>query len=260
MTRRFALLPLAFVATLSLVLAACAAPPAAAPALTDPKDIVTKGVTSLPGVKSFEFTGTFSGTVSAGQMGTFDLSSIKMAGAVDVANKALKFNFDAPSLLGSKLDAIVVGDTAYYKVAGGIAAGLHGQADKYTKFPVESGSGSPVDMATDVAKLTTDITAALDKLPSPLTKGADERCGDLDCYHVSTVVTADQMKALSGGAASTLDGDITVDLWTRKLDYRPAKVGISIASTSVGTFGVTLDLRYDGSVSVQAPPADQVAP
>ena len=53
---RLALLPIAIVATLSLVLAACGSPPAA-PALTDPKDIVTKGVTSLKDIKTFEITG-----------------------------------------------------------------------------------------------------------------------------------------------------------------------------------------------------------
>jgi hypothetical protein len=254
--RRLSLLPIALVALVSLVIAACSAPPAAAPALTDPKDIVTKGIASLVDVKTFEFTASFTGNVSAAQLGSFDLTTIKLAGALDVANKKARLSLDAPSLLNSKLDAIVVGDTAYYKVAGGLAAGLPGQADKYTKFPVGSGSGSPVDMATDVPKLVADVQAALAKLPSPLTKGANEKCGDLDCYHVSTVVTAAQMQAF--GAESTVDGDVTVDLWTRTSDYRPAKIGLSLGSSSFGSFGVVVELRYDVSVSAEAPPADQV--
>src|SRR4051794_7938649 len=79
--RRLALLPLALVAVLSLILTACAPTPAAAPALTDPKEIVTKGVTSLADVKSFEFTASFTGSVTAPQIGNFDLTSIKLAGA-----------------------------------------------------------------------------------------------------------------------------------------------------------------------------------
>ncbi|MBA2381433.1 MAG: hypothetical protein H0V73_04905 [Chloroflexi bacterium] len=258
MTRRLAFLPIALVAVLSLVFAACSPTPAAAPALTDPKEIVTKGVTSLVDVKSFEFTGTFTGNVTAAQMGNFDLSTIKLAGAVDVANKTAKFNLDAPSLLGSKLDAIVVGDAAYYKVSGALAAGLKGSADKYTKVPVPTASGDPAAAATDITKLVAQLQTSLAMLPSPLTKGTDEKCGDADCYHVTTTVTGAQLQAL--GAGSTADGDLKFDLWTLKSNYRPAKIGLSMTSASLGTFGFALDIKYDVSVSISAPPADQVLP
>jgi hypothetical protein len=255
--RRLAFLPFALIAALVIVLTACGSAPAA-PALTDPKEIVTKGVTSLVDVKTFEFTGSFTGNVKAAQMGDFDLSTIKLAGAVDIPNKNAKFSFDAPSLLASKLDALIVGDTAYYKVAGALATALHGSADKYTKVPVPTASGNPVAAATDMTKLVAQLNDALAKLPSPLTKGADEKCGDLDCYHVSTVVTAAQAKSLDAG--SSLDGDVTVDLWTHRSDYRPAKISVSIASPTLGTFGMALELKYDVTVSVAAPPADQIAP
>ena len=256
MTRRLAFLPLAFVATLSLVLAACSSTPSA-PALTDPKEIVTKGVTSLVDVKTFEFTGTFSGSIKAAQMGNFDLSTIKMAGAVDIPNKTAKFNLDAPTLLGTKIDALLIGNDAYYKIAGMFSQMVPGAvADKYTKVAVPTSTANPVTVATDMTKLVAQLNEGLGKLPSPLVKGADEKCGDADCYHVSTVVTAAQAKALDPN--STLDGDVTVDLWTRKSDYRPAKFGFSIASATLGTFGMTLEVKYDVAVSVQAPPADQV--
>ena len=257
MIRRFALLPLALVATLSLLLAACSSTPAA-PALTDPKDIVTKGVTSIQNVKTVAFTGTFTGSVAAAQFGTFDLSTIKMAGAVDIANKNASFSLDAPTLLGTKVDALVVGGNAYYKIVGALSAMAGGTPGKYTKVPVPTASGDPVADATDVTKLIADVQAALDKLPSPLTKAADEKCGDADCYHVTTTVTAAQAKALD--ASSTLDGDVVIDLWTRKQDYRPAKLSVSVTSPTMGTFGVALDVTYDGAVTVAAPPADQVAP
>jgi len=256
-TRRLALLPFALVAILSLVLTACSSPPAA-PALTDPKEIVTKGVTSLVDVKTLEITGTFSGSVKAAQLGDFDLSTIKLSAAVDSANKTAKFSLDAPTLLGTKIDALMVGGSAYYKVAGMLAATLHATADKYTKVEVPTASSDPAAAVTDVNKLVAQMQDALAKLPSPLTKAADEKCGDLDCYHVSTVVTAAQMKALD--ATSTLDGDVTVDLFTRKSDYRPAKVAISLASPTLGTFGMTFEIKYDVSVNVTAPPADQIAP
>jgi hypothetical protein len=100
LTRRLALLPIALVAVLSLVLAACNSTPAA-PALTDPKEIVTKGVTSLTGVKTFEITGAFTGSLKAAQLSSLDLSTIKMSAAVDVASKAAKFSLDAPTLVGT---------------------------------------------------------------------------------------------------------------------------------------------------------------
>jgi hypothetical protein len=255
--RRRALLPLAIVATLSLVLAACNSTPDA-PALTDPKDIVAKGVTSLVDVKSFEITGSFTGSVNAAQLGTFDLSTIRLAAAVDIAAKAARVSFDAPSLLGSKLDAIVVGDTAYYKVAGALATALRGSADKYTKVPFPTGAANPAAAATDMTRLVAQLQEQLAKLPSVLSRGPDEKCGDLDCYHVSTTLTGAQAGAF--GASANLDGDLTFDLWTRKRDYRPARISLSIASPTLGTLGMAFDIRYDVSVGVSAPPADQILP
>ncbi len=258
MTGRLALLPLALVATLSLVLAACSGPPAA-PALTDPKEIIAKGVTSLADVKSFEFTTTFSGTVQAQQLGTFDLSTVKMTGAIDVTNKAAKLNLDAPSILGTKIDALLVGNTAYYKVAGALAMMTGGSADKYTKVDVPDASANPDAAALqDPAKLVEKLNEALAKLPVQPTKAADDKCGDADCYHVTLAMTQDQLQALSPG--TTVDGSFTLDLYTRKQDYRPAKIALSATSTQMGAFGMVMEIRYDVAVSVAAPPADQVAP
>ena len=257
MTRRLAFLPLVLVATLSLVVGACSPTPVA-PALTDPKEIVTKGVTSLTDVKSFEFTGTFTGTVSAPGLGSFDLSTVKMAGAVDVPNKSAKFSFDAPTVLGTKIEAIVVGGTAYYKLSGALATFLGGTSEKYTAVAVPTASGDPIAAATDVTKLVAQLQAGLALLPSPLTKSADEKCGDADCYHVSTSLGAAQLQAF--GLTSAADGDLKVDIWTRKADYRPTKFAVALTSTQLGSFGATIDIRYDVGVSVAAPPADQIAP
>lgn len=257
MTRRLAFLPLALVAALSLVLAACNATPAA-PALTDPKEIVAKGVTSLTGIKTFEFTGSFTGSVKVPSMGDFDLSTVKMAGSIDIANKNLKFSLDAPSLLGTKIEALVVSNVAYYKISGALAAMLGGTPDKYTKAEVPTASGDPIAAVTDINKAVTEIQAALGKLPTPPTKGADEKCGDQDCYHVTMALTAADLKLLDPSAEAA--GDVTFDIWTRKSDNRPAKLSFSATSPDMGTFGVVLDLKYDVPVTVAAPPADQIAP
>ncbi len=57
---------------------------------------------------------------------------------------------------------------------------------------------------------------------------------------------------------SSVNGDVKVDIWTHKSDYRPAKIAVSVTSVDMGTFGVTIDIKYDVAVSVEAPPADQV--
>ena len=259
MTRRFSLSLLAILATLAVVLGACASTPPAAPALTDPKEILTSAVTSLKDVKTFELSSSFSGTVKVPNMGDFDLSTIKMTASVDIANSKAKFNLDAPTLLGTKIDALAIGNTTYLKVSGMLGTMLGAGADKYTKNEIPTPSGAPSANPADVVKLVADIKAALDKLPTPPTKAADEKCGDQDCYHVTTKVTAADLKALDPTAAA-VDGDISVDLWSRKSDYRPAKLAFAVTTAEMGTFGITLDLKYDVSVSVDAPPADQIAP
>jgi hypothetical protein len=255
-TRRLAFLPLSLIAAIAVLLGACSTAPAA-PALTDPKDIITKGVTSLADVKSVEFTGTFSGTVTTPQLGTFDLSKVTMSGALDVSNKAAKFNLNASEILGTQIDARLLGTTAYYKIAGMLAMVTGGQADKFTKVEVPAGSGDPGAVATDPTKAVAELQQALAKLPATPTKEADDKCGDADCYHVKLAMTAADLQAL-GSTMNVGDGSLTVDLFTLKQNYRPARLVLSVTAPEVGTIGMTVELRYDVGVSVQAPAADQI--
>ncbi|HEX5825365.1 MAG TPA: hypothetical protein VFY18_12985 [Candidatus Limnocylindrales bacterium] len=257
MTRRLSLSLLAIVASLSVVVGACASTPPAAPALTDPKEILTTSVTSIKDIKTFEVTGTFNGMLKVPQMGDFDLSTVKLSAAIDIAAKKLKFGLDAPSLLGTKIDALVIDNVTYYKVAGMLGTMLGAGADKYTKTELPTSSGNPAADATDVVKLVADLRAALDKLPTPPTKAADEKCGDQDCYHVTMKATAAQLQALDP-SVGTVGGDASFDLWSRKNDNRPAKISFAMTTTEMGTFGLTLDFKYDIPVTVDAPPADQI--
>jgi len=256
-TRRpLALLLAALVASLVVVLGACNSTPAAPP-LTDPKEILTKAVTSLPSVKTFEFTSTFTGTAKIPQLGDIDLSTVKLTGALDAGNKKAKASLDAPTILGTKIDALLIDKTAYYKVAGPLALALKASSDKYTKVDVPASSDNPTGDVTDMTKAVTQLQQWLDKLPQPPVKQADEKCGDQDCYHVTIKLSASDLKTLDPTATS-LDGDLSVDVWTHKSDYRPAKFALTVTTPDMGTFGITIDLTYDVSVSVDAPPADQV--
>jgi hypothetical protein len=254
--RRLALLPLAIAASLAIVLSACGSTPQA-PALTDPKEILAASIVSIKDVKTFEMTGSFTGSISAAQLGNIDLSAMKLSGSVDIPNRKAKVNLDAATFLGTKVDATLIDKTAYYRIAGPLAAALNATADKYTKTDVPSSSSNPAADVTDVAKAVADIKAGLDKLPTPPTKGADEKCGDQDCYHVTLPMSAADLKALNPTASA--EGSFTLDLWARKSDYRPVKIAFSVTTPEAGTFGLTLDMKYDVSVSIEAPPADQIA-
>ncbi len=248
--------PLAAVlAVLAIVLGACNSVPAA-PALTDPKDILTHAITSLQSVKTAEVTGSFTGTAKVPQMGDLDLSSIKLDAAIDIPNKKAKASVDAPTLLGTKLDALLIGDAAYYKIAGPLAAMLGASADKYTKVDVPQTSAAPSDNIAGMTDAMNQLKQGLDKLPTPPVKAADEKCGDQDCYHVTLKVSGADMQALDPTAS--VNADTTVDVWTRKSDYRPAKLSVSVTSADLGSVGMIFQITYDTSVSVDAPPADQV--
>ena len=66
------------------------------------------------------------------------------------------------------------------------------------------------------------------------------------------------MKALDPTAA--LDGDVTIDIWSRKSDYRPAKIAFAATSPDMGTFGRRSTSRSTAGTGMDAPAADQVAP
>ena len=259
MTRRFALILVALFATSSLVLAACGAQTPALPALTDPKEILTESVLSLKDLKTVEVTGSFTGSITIPEMGALDLSTVKISAAADIPGKKAKFSLDAPTVLGTKIDAILLDNVAYYKIAGMLGTMLGGSATKFTKIDVPQASGKPVTDVAEIAKTIDEFKTLLDKLPTPPTKGADEKCGDQDCYHVTLKLTAADLKALDPTAPEA-DGDFSFDLWTRKNDRLPAKIALSITSPEMGTVGMTFELKYGASVSVEAPPADQIAP
>src|SRR5262249_34315574 len=154
--------------------------------------------------------GSFSGTANVPNLSTFDLSTIKLSGQADFPNKKAKATIDAPSLLGTKIDAILIDMTAYYKVAGPPAIALHATADTWTKVEIRASSSNPADVATDPAKAAQELQDQLNKLSTPPVKQADEKCGDQDCYHVTVHITAADMKAAD--PTSSVNGDVTLDV------------------------------------------------
>ena len=245
------------VAGAAIVVAACSSTPSA-PALTDPKEILTKSVTSVKDVKSFHFKADVSGQLkidltgqgSAG--GALDLQGTTAEGDLDIANKKAKLTFGAPALFGVTGELIQIGNDTYTKVS------LLG--DKYQKTTSEAGDVGEV--AGDPQKAIQELQDFLNKPGIAPTKLPDEKCGDKDCYHVSLNLTADQLGDSIGGAlggSAAPEGSGTLDLWVQKDNLRPAKLSVVVDAGDMGKITVNVAFtNYDASVSISEPPADQV--
>ena len=257
MTRRPLRAIASIVATLSLVVAACSSP--AAPALTDPTEILTKSAESLKDVKTVEVVGTLTGSIEMTELGgsELDLSSTTIAAALDIPNQKGKVVIDAPAILGTKIEALLVDGAAYVKVSGPLAGFIGAESGKYMKMEIPEESGEAVSDPSQVAEEIDKAQDKIDDLPTP-EKLPDEKCGDQDCYHIRITADADDLKSLSPDAGAVGEGTATIDIWSRKSDLRPAKIQVSVTSPEAGTIGATFDFKYDVTVDVSAPPADQV--
>jgi hypothetical protein len=242
------------------MLAACQGTPAV-PALTDPKEILSKSVATLSSVKTVHIDADLSGKVAANLTGStssggqLDLTGTKGSLDVDIPNKKVHATGSMPALLNSAVEAIVLPDALYYKISGPFA-----QGDKYSKIAIPASataSDSPIDPQTGIDQLK----AGLDKLPEAPTKLADVQCGDTQCYDVQVKLTQADVQKLSPSAAPSgfTNGVITLDVFSRKSDLRPARFVAVFSSTELGSLTLTMNVTYDVSINVVAPPADQVS-
>jgi hypothetical protein len=262
MPRRF-LLDLAIVATL---LAACGGTPAA-PALTDPKEILTRGTSSLQGLKTVHIKAALSGKFDSGlatgsTSGTqVDLTGSTLEGDIDVADSETHIAVAVPALLAFSADILATGGTAYVKTSLN-ADGKYRKLDLTAlknALPIPSAavaSGSPDPSAANA--MIAQLKAELDKLPAP-TKLPDEKIGDQDVYHVQEKINSSDIPQASG-ALNGATGTLTVDVWTRKSDYRPARLVILVDGGAQGSLTLTIDLTaYDAPVTVTPPAADLIS-
>jgi hypothetical protein len=251
---------LLFVITAATVaLAGCSAAPAAAPALTDPKDILTKSVLTLKDLKTLHFHADVNGSVKldltgSGTAGDLPLKGTTADGDIDIPNKKIHISFGAPALLNLAGDIIVIGDTTYMKVTPILGT-------KYTKTTSTS-SGDPIASATDMQKTVDELNKFLNTPGVAPTKLPDEKCGDKDCYRVSMNLTSDQLGGVTGGLSSGApSGTGKVDIWVQKNDLRPAKISVDAAAGDMGTVNVTFTIsNYDAAVTVNAPADADIEP
>ncbi|MFL5681321.1 MAG: hypothetical protein ACJ77B_12050 [Chloroflexota bacterium] len=238
--------------------------PSAAPALTDPKQILTQSVLALKDVKTVQIKGELTGSATVPGSGTIDLKGTTLDVSADIPGKKAHATISAPSILGTSIDVIAVDNAVYTKVLGPLAATMGADASgKYKKTEATAAaSDNPADVAADPLKAIDELRKQLDKLPAP-TKAADEKCGNVDCYHINLTITDKDLAALSPDASASLSSTpitLTIDVFPQKTDLRPAKLAVTINAGTVGTFTLTLTMTYDQPVTITAPPADQIAP
>jgi hypothetical protein len=259
MSRRRSL-HLTLLASVLVVAAACSGNAPAAPALTDPVDILVESVQTLQDVKTFHADLAVSGTLNVDLLGTGTASGLGLDNTtasmdVDVENKNVKATFAAPGLMGISGELIQIGSTSYVKTS------LTGA--QYQKSESETVS---VDEATEMTD--EDIQEMRDALAKPEvapTKGDDVGCGDKQCYTVNIELTADEIESLGGEMPTgELPTDLTeasfnVTFKVEKDTLRPAGIDVEADLGSQGAVTLALTFsKWNEPVSIEAPPADQV--
>jgi len=252
---------LGLLAAASIVVMACGA--ASAPALTDPKEIVTAALRTSQAAKSVHLEATLDGSINA------DLSGSGAAGApialtgttasadVDIAAGNAHATFTVPALLGLTGELIQIGDTSYFKTS------LTGD-----KFQSQKAVDSLPVNPTDTKSIVDNVSEFLTKPGVDPVKGDDVACGSTQCYTVKIELTPAELNALggTGAAASELPVDLSsaslaLTITVEKDSNRLAGLAVSAAMGDQGSLSVNLAFsKWDQPVTVSAPPADQVQP
>jgi len=253
---------LVLAATLGFALGGCqSSSPSSAPALTDPKEIVTAGLKATEAAKSVHLDVMLDGTVSValpiggGTATPVNLTGTTASADVDFAKPAAKAVFAVPAMLGLAGEVIAVDGKSYIKTT--ITGPLYQES---------AGASTPVD-PSNVGGMTDALGDLLAKEGGTLTKGDDVKCGAAQCYTVTTNLTAEQLG--TNGSASL--GGLPVDLTGASLaltirvekDVPNHLAGVDAVVTMKDGTKLTINVtasKWDQPVTVTAPPADQVKP
>ena len=200
MTRRSVAI-LALTATLALVVSACQGG-SSAPALTDPKEIVTAALKATETAKSVHLDITLDGTVSialpigGGAATPVNLTGTTANADVDFVKPALKATFAVPAMLGLAGELIAVDGKSYIKTT--ITGPLY----------QDSAGAGPVDPST-ARGIVDNLGDFLFKEGVELIKGDDVACGSKQCYTVTADLSAADLGTTAGGSLGALPIDLT---------------------------------------------------
>lgn len=246
-------------AAASIVVSACGS--AAAPALTDPKEIVTAAVRTAQSAKTVHVDATLDGSIQADLSGTSGSgAAISLAGStaaadVDLTAGSAHATFALPALLGLSGEFIQVDGTSYFKTT------LTGD-----KFQSQKTSDSLPVNPSATKSMVDSVGEALAQPGVDPVKGDDVACGSTQCYTVKIELTPAEINALGGGGAVASQLPIDVGAASLNLTIRVEKdsnrlAGITLTASLGDQGSLTMDLtfsKWDQAVSISAPPADQV--
>jgi hypothetical protein len=267
---------------LGVVLAACgngtSSPSAASAAgLTDPKEILARSLTALNDAQTFHLSGSLSGTLEAdltnsGTNSAIDLQGTSLTADADVPNERASLSISVPALFALKVDYLQIGSDTYSRnsLAGSSwthtseAAGASSPPSA-VPTPRRIGGASPTPAAppTPVASLDLvgQITAGLDNLPNPPTKGPDAACGLKTCYTIvlNVPLNSSDDTGLGLPLPSGASASVALTLSIEQDTLLPVQAVAVINGGANGTFNLTLNLsKFNAPVTISAPPADQV--
>jgi hypothetical protein len=257
--RRFAPFAAALVAL--SILAACSG----APALTDPKEIITQGLTATTELSSLHLKVTVSGSVTDPSSGAeISLDGTTASGDFATSGQG-HLSFAVPTLLGLAGEVIVLGSDAYVKTT------LSGE--KWAHQPITPGlsvfgvgmpsPGSSAAGSSDPkAQAVAEVGKLLAKDGVVSQKLDDVDCGDVTCYHVQVTIPKSVIEKADPSNASpteSLTSDVVLDLL-----FDREKLWLTEVSTKVTTSGGSVTAKvtfskFNEAVTVSPPPSDQVS-
>jgi hypothetical protein len=267
-------------AAVILLVAACGGTPQAS-ALTDPTAILTASASTTAAATSVHADVKADGNLSLDLTGTGNALPLSLAGTtanadVDIAGGDAHATFALPGVLGLRGELIAVDGTSYVKTS------LTGPL--YRSTSLGAGGAAAPSASPDTAKMLEALTTFLARPELAPTKGEDVACGNGTCYTVHIELTPEELAALGADAGSVALpsalpvpmpdlGDLGVDLTVHVDQATTQLAGLTAvissggpaasASPAAGATSLTVDVtfsKWNESVTVTAPPADQVQP
>ncbi len=254
----------AAVALIGSVVAACGGASTPAPTkMTDVKAIAAKAATVAQTAKAIHAKLTVTGKVkfdasaltggtSTGTPTEMDLAGTNAELWLDVATQDMHMTLNAQPFMNTTADLIQTGGYSYVKVGGPFASMMGDSAGKYIK---SKATPSTPDV-TDTAKAVDDINTALAKPGVDAKLVGTEKVNGRDAYHITANVPQDQLNM--GSEVPVTVSSASMDLYVAVDNQQLIRAVVKASGTDMGSVTVTADIDYPSSVSITAPPADQV--
>lgn len=239
---------------LLVVLAACQGQGA----LTDPTEIITKGLEATTSLKSFHVSLGLDGSFKMSPTGgAVDLKSTSLEADVDIGGKQARLTFAVPAFPGLTGDVLLIGKDLWVKTSMTGAKWSHQTADLV-------GASVEPSPSFDTAAMVKKVKDFLAKDGVVTKRLADVACGDRQCYQVSVTIPSSLMKEEAGAVASldpsTVFGDaLVLNLLFDREKLWLTELSTDVASDTMGTFSVTLSFsNFDEAVTLSPPPDAEV--